>query len=75
MIIDECTDVSIFVGVLLEEGVLKRGGGGNSVLNNCSIHMKGDNSDLQGYLFEKAGVLMVPLPPCWVELKGRNKEI
>ena len=48
---------------------------GNFVVDNCSIHMKGDNSDLQGYLFEKAGVLMVPLPPCWVELKGRNKEI
>ena len=69
LVIDECTDASIFVhfvSVLLEKGVLRRGD--IFVVDNCSVHMKGDNGDLQDYLLEKAGVLMVPLPPYWAEL-------
>ena len=69
IIIDECTDASIFVhfvGLLLEKGILREGG--IFVVDNCTVHMKGDNGNLQDHLLQKAGVLMVPLPPYWCKL-------
>ena len=69
LIIDECTDASIFanfVARLIEKGVLQRGD--IFVVDNCTIHMKGDNSHLQDQLLQDLGVLMVPLPPYWCEL-------
>ena len=44
--------------------------GDNFVVDNCSIHMKGDISDIQDYLLEKAGVLMVSLTRYWAELNS-----
>ena len=69
IIIDECTDTSIFVhfvGILIKKGVLQRGD--IFVVDNCTVHMKGDNGDLQDQLLRDLGVLMVPLPPYWCEL-------
>ena len=63
IIIDECTDASIFffVAQLIELGVLRRGD--VFVVDNCTVHMKGDNGNLQDKLLLELGVLMIPLPP------------
>ena len=69
IIIDECTDASVFVhfvGILIKKRVLQRGD--IFVVDNCTVHMKGDNGDLQDQLLRDLGVLMVPLPPYWCEL-------
>ena len=64
VILEECTNSSLFfefVMFLLERGVLCWGD--IFIVDNCSIHMKGDNIDLQKALFEEHGVLMMALPP------------
>ena len=69
LVIDECTDASIFVnfvGYLIKMGTLVRGD--IFVVDNCTVHMKGDNGNLQDKLLRDAGILMVPLPPYWCEL-------
>ena len=69
IIIDECTDASMFVffvSRLIEVGFLRRGD--IFVVDNCTVHMKGDNGHLQDKLLQELGVLMVPLPPYWCEL-------
>ena len=55
-----------FVSVLIKNGVLRRGD--IFMVDNCSVHMKGDNGHLQDHLLHQLGVLMVPLPPYWCEL-------
>ena len=55
-----------FVAHLIETGVLERGD--IFVVDNCSVHMKGDNGALQDQLLEGLGVLMIALPPYWCEL-------
>ena len=42
--------------------------GGIFVVDNCTVHMKGDNGELQDQLLRDLGLLMVPLPPYWCEL-------
>ena len=64
VIIEECTDSSIFlrlIRLLLDTGVLQRGG--VFILDNCTIHIYGDNVGTQEYLFDEYGILMVSLPP------------
>ena len=66
---DECTNAAVFthfVAHLISTGTLVRGD--IFVVDNCSVHMKGDNGALQDQLLHKLGVLMVPLPPYWCEL-------
>ena len=63
LIIDECTDASMFVHFvsnLIEVGFLTRGD--IFVVDNCTVHMKGDNGHLQDKLLQELGVLM-PTPP------------
>ena len=55
-----------FVEYLIDNCVLVRGD--IFVVDNCSIHMSGDNDSLQNMLFFKCGILMVPLPPYTPEL-------
>ena len=38
------------------------------VVDNCSIHFSGQNSELQEKLWTEAGILMIPLPPYHPEL-------
>ena len=64
VLIEKCTDSSIFlqfIRTLLDSGVLQRGD--IFVLDNCTIHMYGDNVGTQQYLFEEFGILMITLPP------------
>ena len=64
VLIETCTDSSIFlrfIRVLLDSGVLQRGD--VFVLDNCTIHMYGDNVGTQDYLFHEFGILMITLPP------------
>ena len=64
VILEENTDSTIFlrfVRQLLEMGVLQRGD--VFVIDNCTIHMYGDNSGTQEYLLHEYGILMIPLPP------------
>ena len=46
---------------LIERGVLFRGD--IFIVDNCSIHIKGDNIGLQQALFEEHSILMIALPP------------
>ena len=55
------TIIVYFVGVLIQKGLVRRGD--IYVVDNCSIHMKGNNGHLQDHLLHQLGVLMVPLPP------------
>ena len=69
VVTDECTNAAVFahfVAHLISTGTLVRGD--IFVVDNCSVHMKGDNGSLQDQLLHKLGVLMVPLPPYWCEL-------
>ena len=64
VLIETCTDSSIFlqfIRILLDSGVLQRGD--VYILDNCTIHMYGDNIGTQQYLFEEFGILMITLPP------------
>jgi len=64
VILEECTNSSLFfefVLYLLDNGVLCRGD--IFIVDNCSIHMKGDNVGLQHALFQEHGILMIALPP------------
>ena len=69
VVTDKCTNAAVFahfVAHLISAGTLVRGD--IFVVDNCSVHMKGDNGSLQDQLLHKLGVLMVPLPPYWCEL-------
>ena len=69
LIFEECTDACLFlqfVGHLIEVGTLASGD--IFVVDNCSIHMHGENKHLQENLFNDLGILKVPLPPYHPEL-------
>ena len=55
-----------FVGHLIRTGILVRGD--IFVVDNCSIHMKGENEFLQETLLDEMQILMIPLPPYYPEL-------
>ena len=57
---------SEFTMILLRRGVLVPGD--IFVVDNCTIHIKGDNEGLQQILWEEHGVLMITLPPYHPEL-------
>ena len=64
VILEKCTDSSIFlqfIRVLLLARILQRGD--VFIVDNCSIHMFGDNTGTQEYLFREMGILMITLPP------------
>ena len=64
-----CTNAAIFlqfVKVLLEEGTLSRGD--IFILDNCSVHVKGDNLGLAEHLLNEEGILLLTLPPYHPEL-------
>ena len=70
VLIEQNTDSSIFfrfIQQLLELGVLQRGD--VFILDNCTIHMHGDNSGSQDYLFCEYEILMIPLPPYHPDFK------
>ena len=46
---------------LLEVGTLSRGG--VFIVDNCTIHIKGDNVGIQAELFQNYGILIITLPP------------
>ena len=50
-----------FVKMLLQKGTLQRGD--IFVVDNCTIHTKGDNIAIQETLFRNYQILMIPLPP------------
>ena len=57
-IIEKCTDSSTFlefVCKLLEEGVLERGD--VFIVDNCSMHIYGDNTSSQQFLFDEYAIL------------------
>ena len=69
LVFEESTDSTLFhkfVEHLVEVGTLVRGD--IFVIDNCSVHMLGENQHLQENLFECLGILMVPLPPYHPEL-------
>lgn len=69
IMIDEKGDACLFqefVAHLIEIGLLERGD--IFVIDNCSIHMSGENEFLQETLWKEAGILMIPLPPYSPEL-------
>ena len=73
VILEECTNSSLFfefVLYLLDNGVLCRGD--IFIVDNCSIHMKGDNVGLQHALFQEHGILMIALPPYHPDLIPLN---
>ena len=55
-----------FVWRLISIGTLRRGD--IFVIDNCSVHVKGDNIGLQHALMSKFGILLLPLPPYHPEL-------
>ena len=64
MVLETCTDASLFcqfVRVLLDNGTLNSGD--IFIVDNCSIHVQGDNIGLQEELFHTHGILMITLPP------------
>ena len=68
-VVDEVGDsilFSEFVGVCINEGIVRRGD--ILVLDNCTIHIKADNDCLQDVLLMEHGVLMLTLPPYYPEL-------
>ena len=48
------------VGFLIENDVF--------VVNNCTIHMHGENEELQASLWNELGIVMIALPPYYPEL-------
>ncbi len=52
---------SSFVATCVREGVLQPYD--IFVVDNCSIHFKGDNEELQEFLWETYAITMIPLPP------------
>ena len=63
-VIEACTDADMFlqfVKSLLEKGTLQP----NDVfiVDNCTVHMQGNNVGLQDSLMHDYGILMIPLPP------------
>ena len=64
IVIDECTNASVFVhfvGHLIDVGMLTRGD--IFIVDNYTVHIKGNNENLQNRLLEQLGILMIPLPP------------
>lgn len=64
VVLQTCTDTSLFcqfVCILLENGILSRGD--ILIVDNCSIHVQGDNIGLQEELFHTHGILMIALSP------------
>ena len=64
VIFEECPNSQLFlefVKKLLQKGTLQSGE--NFMLNNCTIHKKGDNIAIQETLFKNYQNLMIPLPP------------
>lgn len=64
-----CTNASIFlrfVKHLIEVGTLSSGD--IFVLDNCSVHVQGDNCGLKEKLMTAFGILLMPLPPYHPEL-------
>ena len=57
---------SEFVSTCLEDDVLQRGD--ILVVDNCTIHMLGENEHLQEVLLMQQGILMITHPPYYVEL-------
>ena len=73
VIIDKCTDSSMFlqfVRLLLDSGVLQDGD--VFVLDNCTVHLFGDNIGTQDYLFREHRILMITLAPYHLTLIQRN---
>ena len=63
------TDASIFscyVKQLVSLGMLQRGD--IFVVDNCTVHFKGNNEFLADELFRQLGIMMIPLPPYHPEL-------
>ena len=63
-VIDACTNSAIFiqfVAKLIEKGSLVRGD--VFVVDNCTVHNKGDNIGLEGALHDVHGVQLIMLPP------------
>ena len=54
---------SIAVRHLLEAGTLLQGC--VLIVDNCNIHIKGDNICVQGEVFQNHGILMTILPHCY----------
>ena len=50
-----------FVCLLLDNGVLQDGD--VFVLDNCTVHLYGDNIGTQDFLFREHRILMITLPP------------
>lgn len=65
--LEECSKSALFlqfvffVLLLTNEEILERGD--IFVVDNCSIHYKGDNLGIQELLFWYHGILMITLPP------------
>ena len=57
---------SSFVGECIREGVLQPYN--IFVVDNCSIHFKGENEPLQQMLWEEYAITMIPLPPYHAEI-------
>ena len=69
VVTDETTNAAVFahfVAHLIETSVLEMGD--IFVMDNCSVHMKGDNGALQDQLLEGLGMIMIALPSYWCEL-------
>jgi len=69
LVLEENGDAFIFrefVSHLIQASFLVRGD--IFVVDNCSIHMKGENEYLQETLLEEMDILMIPLPPYYAEL-------
>ena len=68
-VVDETGDAilfSEFVAECIREGILQRGD--IFIVDNCTIHMQGENEHLQDILWENYGILMMALPPYHPEL-------
>ena len=64
VILEATTDSCLFlqfVRILLERGTIARGD--VFVVDNCSVHLQGDNVGIQEELFVMYGILMITLPP------------
>ena len=58
----------LFYAVGMIPSSQRRGQGDIFVIDNCTIHVKGDNEALQQILWEDHGILMITLPPYHPEL-------
>ena len=64
VVLEECTNSALFLQfilILMDKGCLEEGD--IFVVDNCSIHCKGDNVGIQESLFRDHGILMITLPP------------